>query len=861
MTLTRAEANERSAALSDLSYTVHLDVTNAASDDATFRSTTQARFTTTTSRVMIDLVADEVIAIEVDGKGADAEVRKGRIYIDNVPTDRPVELRIVARCRYSTSGEGLHRYRDPEDGHTYLYTQYEPMDAHRVYACFDQPDLKARWTFIIDAPAGDTVLSNQAEVSTEDLMPDARRHVFGETALLSSYLTAIIVGPYHKVEGPTWEGTYPEYFGGPEVHVSIPLAAYCRAALADRFDSDDVFAVTMAGLTFFHDRYQYAYPWGKYDQIFVPEYNLGAMENPGCVTFNEHYIPQGEPTAAQRSSRGNTILHEMCHMWFGDLVTPVWWDDLWLKESFADHEGTAALAACTEHTDAWAAFASGRKAWAYHQDLLPTTHPIEADIPDVAAAKQNFDGITYAKGAAVLKQLVAYVGEEAFIATARRYFAEHAWGATRAADLLSALGEASGRNMSAWTDAWLKTSGPSVITMSEDGTRVLHDCLDAVTHLETTRPHRLVLGFYRLGDDGLELVERRPIDLQDGSLTLDPPLPGDVTIVNDEDLTYAVCRLNETSREAVLTHLSSLTDPVTRAVAWSSLWNDTRDALLPAANYVHAVLQHGAGERQSVLDALLRQARTAWRSYVPASERSALLDDVLEQTWQQLSNEQDRGRARLWALAFTAATGDRPVSQQTASRLAEIRAGSVPGLPAARDLSWAAIIALASGGGATDHDIEAARAEDRSGYGAVMAAQASASVPSEARARESWRAIWQDDLSNEFLDATIAGFNSATRTLDFDPAEGYFEQIEAAWTNHSIAMAERLAIGMFPRGAEIADAPKGATGKPDPSAHPVIRATDQWLMQASDAPKALKRRIIEGRDDVLRALRAQAAAS
>lgn len=861
MSLTRAEARARSAALSDISYTVHVSVTDAKGDSPTFSSTTQARFTTTEPRVMFDLVADEVLAIEVDGKGADAEVRPGRIIIENVPTGRPVDVRIMARCRYSSSGEGLHRYRDPEDGQVYLYTQYEPMDAHRVYACFDQPDLKAHWTFIVDAPEDFTVLSNQAEASVEDLMPDAKRHIFQPTPLLSSYLTAIIAGPYYKVEGPTWRGTYPEHVGGRDVQLEIPLTAYCRAALADRFDSDDVFAITSDGLTFFHERYQYAYPWGKYDQVFVPEYNLGAMENPGCVTFNEHYIPQGTPTIAQRAARGNTILHEMCHMWFGDLVTPKWWDDLWLKESFADHEGTAALAAATEHTDAWATFASGRKAWAYNQDLLPTTHPIAADIPDVAAATQNFDGITYAKGAAVLKQLVAYVGEDTFIETARRYFADHAFGATTAEDLLSALGEASGRDMSEWTKAWLQTSGPSILSLNDGRTTLVQDSQDALSHAALTRPHRLMVGSYRLDNDGLQRVEQRSIDLTDQAVEFDPPLSTDVTVINDSDLTYAVVRLDDASRAVLLDHLASISDPVTRAVIWSALWTDTRDALLPASSFITAVLTHGSAEKQGVLSALLQQATLAWRSYVPSEQRQAVLAEVRDRTWQEIHQDSDPGRRRLWALAFARAASDEAATTETIERLGRIRDGAIDGLESARDLTWAAIIALASSGGADAADIDAAKKHDASGFAAVMAAQAMASLPDPAVAERTWREIWNSELSNEMLDAHIAGFKSATRRTDIDVVAGYFENIQEAWTSRSQQMAERIAVGMYPSQVEIGDCPDGATGTPDPTAHPVVRATDRWLGQADDAPKALKRRIVEGRDGVLRALRAQAAAS
>ncbi|MDO5727800.1 MAG: aminopeptidase N, partial [Bowdeniella nasicola] len=751
-TLTRTEAASRSAAISDLDYRIHVDLTNAASGDETFVSTTEAHFVTTTSTIFFDLVAKEVLAVEINGQGANAEVRPGRIVVEDLPTNTAVTVRIVARCYYSSTGEGLHRYRDPEDGRTYLYTQYEPMDAHRVYACFDQPDMKARWSFTIDAPATWTVLSNETAQATERLMPDATRHIFAPTQPLSSYITCIIAGPYHRVVGPTWQGNYPKYDGGPNRDVSIKLAAYCRQALADRFDTDDIFAVTMAGFTFFHERYHYAYPWGgKYDQVFVPEYNLGAMENPGCITFNEHYIPQGEPTRAQCAARGNTILHEMCHMWFGDLVTPKWWDDLWLKESFADHEGTAALASATKYDDAWATFASGRKAWAYQQDQLPTTHPIVADIPDVAAAKQNFDGITYAKGAAVLKQLVAFVGEATFVATAREYFAEHAFGVTTAIDLLTALGRASGRDMSAWADAWLHTFGPSHIHFVPSDAQLRQRATNAVI-----RPHRLSIGSYRLGER-LHRTALTSVELTRASQSLQVPT-GDAYLPNDEDLTYAVIELDDDSRQIWLTHLSDVHDPVARAVAWSALIHDLRSARLGADDFLTAVLTHGIGESDSVLAGLLRQCETGWREFLPSSLRHHALAAALTQLEEAYRS--DPPRARLWALAYAAAARDcvqvrdHAIDAVPAPLLAEL----INNPEVARDVKWAARIAQAARGEVSATALRAEHDAAPSGFAATQLREALAALPDTDRAGETWEEMWTAaDLSNEMLSATIAG--------------------------------------------------------------------------------------------------------
>lgn len=844
MSLTRTEAAARSAAISDVHYRIALDLTNAQSEDATFTSVSEARFVTSEPTVFFDLIAAEVLAVEVNGEGWDAEVRKGRVVVENLPTNTDVRVRIVARCRYSTTGEGLHRYRDPEDGNTYLYTQYEPMDAHRVYACFDQPDIKATWTFTVDAPAGWTVLSNQEATGTETLMPSAERHTFAPTKPLSSYITCIIAGPYHRVDGPTWRGNYPQYDGGPTTDVQIRLAAYCRQTLAERFDSDDIFEVTMAGFTFFHDRYHYAYPWGeKYDQIFVPEYNLGAMENPGCVTFNEHYIPQGSPTRAECASRGNTILHEMCHMWFGDLVTPKWWDDLWLKESFADHEGTAALAAATKYDDAWATFAAGRKAWAYLQDQLPTTHPIEADIPDVAAAKQNFDGITYAKGAAVLKQLVAYVGEATFIGAARQYFAEHAFGATTATDLLAALGKASGRDMSAWAKAWLQTSGPSHICYQPADGQLKQSASNHVI-----RPHRLTVASYRVGDQ-VEKLASTSVELATPSAAIDLAA-GDAYVPNDGDQTYAVVRLDDASRGCWLGHLGKLADPVARAVVWSALTNDMRDALLDADRFIDAVLTHGVGECESVLAGLLRQAETAWQQFLPATARRETLTAALPRLERAARN--GGASQRLWQLAYAAAARDGAWLEDTgvhaapAPLLDELLADS----QVARDVRWAVIIAKAARGELARDELEEFGRADTSGFAAAQLREARAALPGAAGATASWQAMWHEEMSNEFLSATIAGFNHNHDRGDEDWVGAYFREIEPAWQSQSLAMAERLIPGLYPLPRNAGEISEAATA-------PVVAQSDAWLAENADAPASLRRRIVEGRALAVRAIAAQ----
>ena len=458
--LTRSEAQSRTQLLEVDSYSVHIDVSNAETDADTYLSRTvvdfSARFVDST---FIDLIADSVSSVLINGESlSPAEVFDGARVTFPVRAGRN-SLTIEAQARYSTSGEGLHRFTDPADGKTYLYTQYEPTDARRVFANFDQPDLKAEFIFTVTAPAHFQVLSNRTEARTEpaDGSAGAVTHYFEPTLKQSSYITCITAGPY---EGATDEWT------DPRTGQTVQLGAWTRASLVDHLDADDIFGVTKAGLEFFTSEFDYPYPWGKYDQIFVPEYNLGAMENPGLVTFTDNLIFRDKVTDANYESRANVILHEMAHMWFGDLVTMKWWDDLWLKESFADFMGGLALAEATRFTDGWVTFALRRKAWAYTQDLYPTTHPIVADIPDVEAAKLNFDGITYAKGASVLKQLVAFVGREAFFAGSRLYFKRFEYGNTELADFLECLAEAApDRDIANWASAWLGTSGVSELSL------------------------------------------------------------------------------------------------------------------------------------------------------------------------------------------------------------------------------------------------------------------------------------------------------------------------------------------------------------------------------------------------------------
>ncbi len=818
--LTREETAARAASVILRTARVELDLREAREPgQSVFRTTTTLTFDATGSATWVDFVGDSVSRLLVNGVEQKVQYDGARVAVTGLSATNVVV--VEANGVYSRSGEGLHRFVDPVDGETYLYTQYEPADSRRVMACFEQPDMKASYTFVVHAPVGWHVLSNQSvdEMSEHDGFQTVE---FAPTLPLSSYITSIAAGPYHRV-GATWSGG----------EQSIDLAVFCRPSLSAHLEADEIIEVTRQGLDFFTEAFDFAYPWGKYDQIFVPEYNLGAMENPGLVTFTEAYLSRGASTDAQRGARANTILHEMAHMWFGDLVTMRWWDDLWLKESFADYMGSHASAAATRYTDAWVRFAANRKAWAYQQDQLPTTHPIVADITDLEAAKLNFDGITYAKGASVLKQLVAFVGEEQFFEGARRYFAAHAYGNTTLEDLLVQLEDASGRDLRTWSKAWLETSGVSTLWLETDadGERVLVQ--------DEPRPHRLRVGLYDLVGDVLALREKIEIDIaqERTRVAFDD---ADLVLINDDDLTYAKARLGERSLASVEQALSSL-DPLARALVWSSLWNATRDGELSAARYLAIVAAHAPTEGNiGLLSGVLANAAYAVGHFVTDATRAEHRAAWLGVTGEALGDAEPGSDAQLsWARAFAVASAH---DDARADQVKAILDGDAPeGLTVDPDLRWALLTALRATGHATSEDVSAELARDATASGRTASLTALWSEPTAASRTTAWRAAWQDlSLSNDHLSATISGVRAgARRDLIADLDEGYFERILGVWQERSIELARRLVLGLFPASDDLTLA-------------------DRWLAANETAPGALRRLVIEQRDNLARDLRVRA---
>ncbi|KJK56847.1 aminopeptidase N [Saccharothrix sp. ST-888] len=843
--LSREEAQQRAAILSVDSYRVHLDVTSAVDPAAaTFSSTTTIAFRSSApgASTFVDLLAPAVRSVTLNGRALDPAAVFDGVRITLAGLAEQNLLVVEADCAYSRTGEGLHRFVDPVDGETYLYTHYEPADARRVFATFEQPDLKAPFGFTVTAPAAWDVYNNAVheDVATEG---DARVWQFAATKPISTYLTAVVAGPYH-VERDHYSR---ELADGSTLE--IPLAATCRRSLAPYFDADEIFTVTKQGLDFFHQEFDFPYPFGKYDQCFVPEYNIGAMENPGCVTFREDFVFRSKVTEASYEGRANVILHEMAHMWFGDLVTMKWWDDLWLKESFADFMGSFSQIEATRYQSAWITFANRRKAWAYRQDQFPTTHPITADIRDLEDAKLNFDGITYAKGASVLKQLVAYVGRDAFFEGARQYFKRHAYGNTVLGDLLGVLEQTSGRDLTAWSKSWLQTAGVNSLTpqLTTDAEGRITE-FAVVQDGATARPHRIAIGCYdRDTVGGLVRTHRVELDVH-GARTVVPELAGlprpALVLLNDDDLTYCKIRFDGHSLETLRTGLGEIADGLARALAWSAVWNLTRDGLMPTRDYLALVLRFAGQESDiGVLQSLHQQAKVALDVYAdPAgrSEGARLLADCALRELRAAAPGSDHQLAWARFLAQTAR------EQEQFQLLRGLLAGTarIDGLDMDQDLRWLFWLALASSGEAGAGELNAELAADNTASGKQNLTECLAALPTAEAKAAAWSAVIDsDELPNALVEAQIAGFNQpGQRELTAGYAERYFALLEDIWSERSIEIAMRIVGGFFPR-YQIGEQ--------------TLAATESWLSGHPSAAPALRRLVLECHDDLARALRAQ----
>ena len=830
--LTRDEARERARLLNVESYRIELDLTGG---DLTFGSVSTVSFGCASpgASTFIDLSAPAVREITLNGAPVPAENFDGdRIRLDGLAGSN--ELRVAAECAYSRTGEGLHRFTDPADDAVYMYSDLETFDAHRVYACFDQPDLKAAFQFEVAAEEGWEVISNMAPSGAPAAAPGgAFRWSFPPTPVLSTYITAVAAGPYHVVR---------------EEHDGIPLGIYCRRSLASYLDPDEIFEVTRQGFDFFHDAFGVRYPFGKYDQLFVPEFKAGAMENAGCVTIVEAYVFRSRVTDTRREFRAETILHEMAHMWFGDLVTMRWWDDLWLNESFATWASNVAQSEATRWHRSWTTFAEVWKTWAYRQDQLPSTHPIAADIPDIAAVEVNFDGITYAKGAAVLKQLVAHVGRENFLAGLRHYFDQHAWGNATLGDLLAPLEQTSGRDLSDWSKKWLETAGVNTLRpeyrVDDDG-RITQFAVvqEAPASHPVLRPHRIAIGLYDRDNSGLTRRHRVEIDV-DGERTEVPELVGwghpDLVLVNDDDLTYAKIRLDEHSLRTLVTSIGEFTEPLPSALCWAAVWDMCRDGEMPARDYVRLVLSGlETIESISVVQTLLRQVATAARRFADPAWRGTGMAEIAHAV-RDLLHRAEPGSDR--QLAFAQALCGVALSPEDVALLAGLLDGSstIEGLTVDTDLRWQLLLRLVSRGSADAAQIEAELARDATDAGARHAAACRAAIPDAGAKEAAWGAVIGGELPNATFRATLDGFTATDEEELLAPYTGvYFEVVADIWRDWSSDMAQYFVENAYPFWQITPEA---------------IAMADTYIERAAPPPP-LRRLLSEGRDDAARALR------
>jgi aminopeptidase N len=807
-------------------YDIRLDLT---AGDETFGSETNVKFRSRRpgASTFIEFIGPAVSKAELNGKPLpEGSFDGGRLQLANLAADNT--LTVSATGVYMHDGTGLHRFEDPVDQRVYIHSQFATYDTHRAFACFDQPDLKATYRFEVKAPEDWVVVSNT---------PGKRAgHVwsFPTTKVMSTYLAAVVAGHYHSVQAD---------------HRGIPLGIYCRQSLMKYLDPDEILELTRQGLDFFEKRFGYPYVFGKYDQLFVPEFSAGAMENPGCVTFAESYLFRSRVTEGSRMGRSETLLHEMAHMWFGDLVTMRWWDGLWLNETFATYMGTLANVKATRFKNAWTSFAMGDKASAKAQDQLPTTHPVVADIPDVEAVLLNFDPITYEKGGAVLKQLVAWVGEDAFFSGVEAYFKRHEYGNTELADFLAPLEEASGRDLKAWARVWLEEPGVNTITslLETDGGRIESAILfqTAPSDHPTIRPHRLRVGLFDI--QGARLVRRRSVELDvEGPSTPVPELAGekvpDLLLVNDGDLTYTKITLPTQSLATLKTHLAGLDDPLARSVLWEAMWDMTRDAELRVADYLEISLANIDVETDSAIVSLLtgRMAAAVDR-YSDSSTRTALREVLAKGAKQRLSRVAPASDLQLlWTTTLIGAARNA----DDAGWVRGLLDGStkLDGLNVDFNVRWSAVNALATIGAAGEELIAAELERDPTDLGRRAAAAARAACPMEEAKGQAWEAVTGNGLSLAMKRSIARGFHR----VDQEPllsafVQPYFDNVLPIWEAKVVEEALEFIKSMYPQNVVKQE---------------VIDLTDEWLKK--DLPGPVRRSLLESQDHLRRALKARA---
>jgi aminopeptidase N len=839
LNLSRAEAKERADHLYVNSYVVTLDVTKG---EETFYSKSEVSFTCNKPgfATFIDAVGRSVISATLNGVAVDTSNFDGEsIFLTNLAADNLLVIEIEAE--YSKSGEGLQRSVDPSDGEVYLYSQGETAHIRNMFPCFDQPALKATFSLTVTTPGHWEAVSNnpvESKVAKGDLV----EWKFSTTPRIATYLDALIAGPYSSV--------HDVYKGQKE----IPMGIYCRKSMMQYLDPEDIFLITKQGFEYFEKTFGLAYPFEKYDQIAVVDFNFGAMENAGAVTFREDVLVfRSHMPDKAYLSRANTILHEMAHMWFGDMVTMSWWDDLWLNESFAEWSSYLALSEATRFKGAWSEFNSARKNWAYRQDQLVSTHPIIADMVDMEAVNANFDGITYAKGASVLQQLVAHVGRPQFIAALQKYFAKHAWGNTTLEDLLVELEATSGRKLESWVNTWLQTAGVNTLRPALE---IEGDVYKSITIKQETplvpadskelRPHRLAVGLYDIKGDSLQLRKSVELDVA-GAATVVADLAGekvaDLLLINDRDLSYAKLRFDDRSIATLKTHLGKFDDALARALCWASIWDMHRDAEISSADFLEIALNGLAGETDdAIVNIVLMQLNTSVEAYAKDSNRAAYREQLADGLWALTQSSAPGSDLQLLisrAFAINAHT-----TEQTA-KIRELLNGGVPGLKVDTDLRWYFLIALTERGATTRGELDAELAKDNTTTGNVAFETCLAAMPNHEAKAYAFNKMLNEDIVTSMRSALVAGFQRPIQRDLLEPFVNlYFDNLISAWESKSYEGAAKYVSGFYPTWIV-----KQST----------VDATNAWLNGAGkDSPAVLRKLVKESQDGLIRALKVQA---
>ena len=843
LNITRNEAIERASLVSDPIYRVSLELDGKGDTFSCFASVDFK--SKENSNTWIDLVSPLVESVWLNGEELDVkEVFNGtRIKLQNLKQEN--QLKIKAQCSYMNTGEGLHRHIDPVDNEVYIYTQFEVPDCRRVFPVFEQPDIKGVLNLTVKAPSKWTIISNTQTPEPKNIENNFSIWNFDQTPKMSSYLYAICAGPYAK-KTDIYEGKFGRY----------PLAIFVRPSLSQYLDHEEIFEVTKQGFKWFEDKFQIGYPFKKYDQVFVPEFNAGAMENVGCVTFRDEYIFRSRTTRTAYESRANTILHELAHMWFGDLVTMKWWNDLWLNESFAEWAAHWASSGATQYNEAWTLFHVQRKAWAYRQDQLPSTHPIAANMPDLDSVYENFDGITYAKGASALRQLVAWVGEENFLKGLKNYFEKHAWRNTELKDLLSELSISSGRELDSWSKIWLESSGATLLRpeIEVDANNLITKLVinqeppSAPPGLDPVlRPHRLALGVYEKQGEKLIRTKRIEVDVV-GEKTVIKELVGikrpDLLLINDDDLTYAKIRLDSHSLNTATKEIASIESSLSRALIWGAVWDMVRDAEVGTGKYLDLVLAGIEKETDiGLVQQVLMQCRSAIDVFASRKNRknyNIKLATGLEKLIDLAKPGSDRQLALVRTFSAVATT------EEQVTKVAQILDGvqKIEGLVVDTDLRWALLRRLVVVGKRGEKEIEEELKRDDTVMGREHAAGARAAMPSLEAKQRAWdQVINNENLTNSELHSILAGISY----MDHEEVlknfvDKYFDSVSSLWNARTHEIGQSLVTGLFPSTNINME---------------VVKKCDEFLEKNKDLAVGARRIVIEQRDSLARALKAQ----